>query len=48
MDLLLVLFALGAVVSVGCRAMGPRPSGWRDMPEVDLSTFQRSFGIDPD
>ena len=48
MDWLLIITTFAAIVSVGMRAIGPRPTGWNDIPEIDVNTFQASFGIEPE
>ena len=46
MDLILVLTALGAVVSCSFRAIGPRPTRWTQAPEMGVDEFTKSFGGD--
>ena len=46
MELVLIITAVAAVISVSIRAMGPRPSGWQEPPETDLQSFKASFGIE--
>ena len=48
MDALLILTCLGAVVSICARAMGPRPTGFIEIPDGDVLSFHASFGIDPE
>ncbi len=46
MELILVITAAAAIISVSIRAMGPRPSGWQEIPETDLQSFKASFGVE--
>ena len=46
MDLMLVMTAVAAIVSCLTRAMGPRPSGWAEMPDLDIHAFTASFGLE--
>ena len=48
MDLMLILTAFAAIVSCLVRAMGPRPSGWAEIPELDVHSFTASFGVEPE
>ena len=46
MDLMLVMTAVAAIVSCLTRAMGPRPSGWAEIPDLDIHSFTASFGLE--
>ncbi len=47
-DLMLILTAFAAIISCLGRAMGPRPSGWAELPEFDVHSFTASFGVESD
>ena len=46
MELMLILTATAAVISCLARAIGPRPIGWVDIPEVDVHSFAASFEVE--